>query len=160
MQVPALGLAFSRRQDMLCPGSQAWNFMGLPELPCACFFLTCRLGMMTAGCCSHLATNHCLSHFASSIKLSHCHFCTCYFLGTFSCRLWESAFMCMSWLKSSPQASCTDLRRLLWVRGFSCLPMEASQSGAEEVLSCSRTHSCFVTLCAALQWEVCASGQG
>lgn len=25
--------------------------------------------------------------------------------------------MCMFWLNSSPQASCTDLRRLLWVRG-------------------------------------------
>ena len=67
--------------------------------------------------------------------------------------------MCMFWLNSSPQASCTDLRRLLWVRGFSCLPMEASQSGAEEVLLCSRAHLCFATVCAALQREVCASGQ-
>lgn len=124
---------------MLCPGSQAWNFMDLPELPCACFFLTCRPGMMTAGCCGHSASNHCLSRFASSIKLPHCRFCTVAVpWAPFSCRLWVSAFMCVSWLKSSPQASCTDPRRLLWVRGFSCLPMEASQSGAEEVLSCSK----------------------
>lgn len=102
------------------------------------------------------------SHIASSIKLSHCHLCTVAVpWAPPSRRLWDSAFMCMSWSKSSPQASCTNLMRLFGETGFICLPTtEASQGGAEGLLSCSRAHSCFVTVWVALQREVCASRQG
>lgn len=108
------------------------------------------------------ASNQSLFHFASSIKLSHCCFCTAAVPWVPPpSRFCDGPFKCMSQLKPSPPASCTDLRRLFWERGFSCLPTWKQVRGeAEEVLSCSRTHSHFVTCVCCSPVGLCASGQG